>query len=159
MDESPEMITFKLPSQMISSRFTAIIVANTDGDESNQYPIQAYAENTAGPPKIAEFRPIINRDTSRQNIPPGSVITIPGGRFSASGNTVIIEQGAQQFTAAHDADWSESTTEITARLPDGLQSGRAQVYVINAQGRESRAVVFAVARLPVDTRPPIRRGR
>jgi hypothetical protein len=98
-------------------------------------------------------------DTGRQNIPPGSVITITGGRFSAGGNTVIIEQGAQRFTAARDADWSESTTEITAKLPDGVQSGRAQVYVINQQGRESRAVVFAVARLPVNTRPPIRRGR
>ncbi len=159
IDESPEAITFKLPLQMISSRFTAIIVRNPDGNESNTSPIQAYAENTAGPPKIAEFRVITNRDTGKQNIPVGSVITIPGGRFSASGNTVIIEQGAQRFTVARDANWSESPTQITAKLPDGVQSGRAQVYVVNAQGRESRAVEFAVARLAGSNRPPIRRGR
>jgi hypothetical protein len=159
IDESPEMVTFKLPLQMISSRFTAIIVANTEGNESNQYPIQVYAENTAGPPKIAEFRAIINRDTGRGNIPPGSVITIPGGRFSASGNTVIIGQGTQRFTVVRDTNWSESPNQITAKLPDGVQSGRAQVYVINAQGRESRAVELAIARLAGSNRPPIRRDR
>ncbi|MEO6725607.1 MAG: hypothetical protein ABIU20_02220, partial [Blastocatellia bacterium] len=145
--------------QMISSRFTAISVANITGNESNQYPIQAYAENTIGPPKIAEFRVITNWDTGKTNIPAGSVVTIPGGRFSASGNTVIIEQGTQRFTVVRDANWSESPTEITAKLPDGLQSGRAQVYVVNAQGRESRAVELAIARMAGSNRPPIRRGR
>lgn len=159
IEESSERITFKMPAQLISSRFTAIIVRDAEGDESNTWPIQAYAEKIAGPPKIAEFRPITNRDTGGQNIPAGSVIAIPGGRFSTSGNSVVFEQGTQRFTAARDLNWSESPTEITVKLPDGLQPGRAQVYVVNAQGRESRAVEFAVARQVGGKREPIRRGR
>lgn len=159
MEESPERIVVKLPANLISSRFTAIIVANTDGKESNQYPIQAYAENTGGPPKIAEFRPITNRETGSQNIPVGSVIVIPGGRFSPSGNNVIVEQGGQRFAAPRDASWSESPAEIAVKLPDGLRPGSARVYIVSAQNRESRAVQINIARTVGGIRPPVRRGR
>lgn len=159
IDESPEMVTVKLPSQMISSRFTAIIVVNTEGIESNEYPIQCYAENTGGPPKIAEFRPITNRDTGKVNIPAGSVLSIPGGRFSSAGNKVIVEQGTQRFTVQGGEGWSESPTLINAKLPDGLQAGRAHVYVVNAQGRESFAVELRIARQAGSSRSPIRRER
>lgn len=157
ISESPEEITVRLPAEMITSRFSAVIVADSAGRESNQEPIRVYPEPVGGPPLISELRPIINRETATTNIPAGSVIRIFGGRFSASGNTVVLEQGYQRFSLPRDGNWSESPTQIDAKLPVDLLPGRAQVYLIDAQGRESRAAEFKIARSLSGPRTPIRR--
>lgn len=155
--ETPEQIKLRLPQAMISTRFSAVIVADAQGRESNEWPFQVYEEKSNAGPAINRFRPIFNQAAGTTNIPAGAVITILGGRFATSGNTVIVEQGDQRFTLRSGAGWSESPTAINVKLPDALLPGRAQVYVVDPQGRESRARAFNIARSLPASRPPIRR--
>ncbi len=101
----------------------------------------------------------IFRDDGSENFLPGALVTISGDRFSDSGNAVIVEQGDKRYVVEKDAAWSESLARINARLPALLQAGRAQVYVVTAQGRESKALVITVARTAQRDRQPIRRGQ
>src|SRR5262249_30570139 len=65
------------------------------------------------------------------------------GLFSATGNKVIIEQTDKHYrthqrtVTAGDADWGESENRIRFALPATVFPGRALLYVIDAQGRET----------------------
>ncbi len=76
----------------------------------------------------------------------------------SDGNTVIIEQGGERFVVLKDSDWTESTTRITLKLPGSLKPGRAQLYVVDAQGRESKVAEILIPRGVQPVRRPIRRG-
>lgn len=165
MQESPEAIKVRLPRDLIVTKFNVVIVTNKDGLESNMYPLRSFpfagviAECPACPPAISVKRGVVNRADDSLNIPADAVVTISGDRFSANGNTVIVEQGSERYTLAKDSDWSESPTRISAKLPVALKPGRAQLYVVNAQGREGKASAFTVARSLGSGRSPIRRGQ
>jgi len=158
LQESPSQIRVKLPLDLIISRFTAVIVADANRRESNQFAIGVYKERVSGPPVISVSRGVVNRDTGSLSSPPGSVVTISGDRFSASGNTLIVEQGSARYVVENDAGWSESSTRITATLPRALKAGRAQLYVVNAQSRESKVAEITIPRGIQVLRRPIRRG-
>jgi hypothetical protein len=133
--------------------------------ESNIYPLRQWPhqgitlECPACAPVIAIKRGVVNRDDGSMNFPSGSVVTISGDRFSTSGNSVIVEQGSERYVVAKDGAWVESQTRINAKLPASLQAGRALLYVVNAQGRESKALAITIARGVPGGRQPIRRGQ
>jgi hypothetical protein len=74
--------------------------------------------------------------------PAGATVSLYG-LFTASGNKVIIEQTdrdyrARQYTVTAGASgWSESENRISFALPAAAFPGRALLYVIDAEGRET----------------------
>jgi hypothetical protein len=157
LQESPSQIKVRLPRDLIISRYTAVSMADTNRRESNQFGIRVDEERVSGPPVIRVSGVVVNRDNGSSSSPPGGVVTISGARFSAGGNTVIIEQGGERYVVAKDANWSESAGQINLTLPASLKPGRAQIYVIDAQGRESRIAEITIPRGLAPARPPIRR--
>ncbi|MGH9834896.1 MAG: hypothetical protein ACRD9Y_17900, partial [Blastocatellia bacterium] len=163
--ESPELIKVRLPRDLIITKFTVVVVANRDGLESNIYPLRAFphagitAECPSCAPAISVKRGVVNQSDGSENILPGAVVTISGDGFSTSMNAVIVEQGNERYLVAKDGAWVESQTRINAKLPASLQAGRALLYVVNAQGRESKALAITIARGVPGGRQPIRRGR
>ncbi len=165
IQESPELIKVRLPRDLIITKFNAVVVINKDGLESNMYPLRSIpytgvtAECPACAPAISVKRGVVNQSDGLENILPGAVVTISGDRFSASGNSVIVEQGSERYLVAKDSNWIESSSRINAKLPASLPAGRAQLYVVNAQGRESKASAITIARGVPGGRQPIRRGQ
>lgn len=145
-----------LPKDLIISRFTAIIVTDAAGRDSNEYPIRVYAERFPGPPVIIPVAPFTNRDDGTQIFTPGARVSIRGVRFGVLIASVIVEQGDQRYTLIGNLNPRDSF-ELFIKLPDEIKPGRAQIYVI-AEG-ESRAVEIKIARSIKPIRPPIRRGR
>ncbi|MGH9939195.1 MAG: hypothetical protein ACREAM_23380, partial [Blastocatellia bacterium] len=167
IQESPELIKVRLPRDLIITKFVVVVVTNRDGLESNMYALRPwpYAGITAEcpdcPPAISIKRGVVHRDGGSDggslSFAPGAVVTISGDRFSASGNTVIVEQGSGRYVAGKDANWSESPTRINVTLPGALKAGRAQLYVVNAQSRESKVAEVTIRGVQRPRRP-IRRG-
>lgn len=157
LQESPSQIRFRLPHDLIISRYTGVSVSDANRRESNQFAIGVYEERVSGPPVISVAGGVVSRDNGSSSSPPGGVVTISGARFSAGGNTVIVEQGGERYVVAKDANWSESPSQINLTLPASLKSGRAQIYVIDAQGRESRVAEITIPRGLAPPRRPIRR--
>ncbi|HKE04689.1 MAG TPA: hypothetical protein VKE91_11550, partial [Blastocatellia bacterium] len=157
LQESPSQIRIRLPQDLIISRYSAVSVADANRRESNQFAIGVYEERVSGPPLIRVLGGVVSRENGSSSSPSGGVVTISGARFSAGGNTVIIEQGGERYVVAKDANWSESPTQINLTLPASLKPGRAQIYVIDAQGRESRIAEITIPRGLGPARPPIRR--
>jgi hypothetical protein len=165
LEEKTDLIRIHLPRDLVFTKFTFVVVATRDGLESNTYPLREWPyqgitpECPACAPAISIKQGVVNRDHGSLNFLPGSVVTIAGDRFSASGNTVIIEQGGERYFVEKDAGWSESPTRINVTLPGSLKAGRAQLYIVNAQGRESRIAEITIARSIPRSRQPIRRGQ
>jgi hypothetical protein len=165
MEERTDSIRLRLPRDLVFTKFTFVVVAARDGLESNTYPLREWPHTGITPecpacaPAIGIRRGVVNRDDGSENFPPGAVVTISGDRFSASGNAVIVEQGSERYVVARDSAWLESPARIVATLPGALKPGRAQLYVVSAQGRESRARSFTVARGAGSGRPPISRSQ
>ncbi|MGE0132011.1 MAG: hypothetical protein AB7U82_28350 [Blastocatellales bacterium] len=165
LEERADLIRVRLPRDLVFTKFTFVVVATQSGLESNVYPLRQWPYQGITPecppcaPAISIKSGVVNRDNGSLDFPPGSVVTISGDRFSASGNTVIVEQGTARYVVQKDADWNESPTRITATLPGALKAGRAQIYVVNAQGRESKVAEITVARGVPRIRRPINRGQ
>jgi hypothetical protein len=164
MLESPGSIKVRLPRDLIITKFVVVVVSNSDGLESNIYPLRGWPYPGITPdcqtcaPVISAKGGVLGRDNGSTSVPPGGVVTISGDRFSASGNTVIIEQGGERYVVAKDSNWSESPARINLTLPAGLKPGRAQIYVVNAQGRESLVAEIIIPRGLRPSHPPIKRG-
>jgi hypothetical protein len=163
LEERADLIRVRLPRDLVFTKFTFVVVATRDGLESNIYPLRQWPYQGITPecptcaPVISIKRGVLNRDNGSPSVAPGEVMAISGDRFSASGNTVIVEQGGNRYLLAKDADWSETTTRITATLPEGLKAGRAQLYVVNQQGRESKIAELTIPRGLKPVRQPIKR--
>lgn len=163
LQEAPEQLRVKLPADLIFTRFSVVIVANSSGLESNMFALRFFPfpgivpECPGCAPVLAVQGGVLSRESLSSDLLPGGKITIKGDRFSASGNKVVVEQGGRKFDLDRSGDWSETTTQINATLPDTLQAGFAILYVINAQGRESKALTLRIARSLGPGRAPARR--
>jgi hypothetical protein len=164
LEESATRIKARLPRNLIFTKFSFIVVASRDGLESALFPLREWPHEGITPecaacaPAIRVKDGVLTRDGGTENFLPKTVVTIRGDRFSAAGNLVIVEQGAQRYVVEKDNAWSESPTQINATLPKALQAGRAIVYVVNANEQESKAQVLTIARSVPIVRKPIRRG-
>jgi hypothetical protein len=156
--ESATQINTRLPMGLLLNRVAVVVVTDSNGRESNEHIFHVAPGCSNCAPVIRPEQGIINRDSKAADFSPGSVVSIFGARFSPSNNKVIIQQAHLSFTISQGTGWREAASQIDAQLPDSLVPGQALVYVIDANGRESRAVMITINRIALRTRPASRRS-
>lgn len=71
---------------------------------------------------------------------PNTAVSIFGGNFTASGNTVYLVQGSSTYTfGAGSTYWYEDFDQINFQIPGYVNTGSASVYVRNSLGYYSPA--------------------
>ncbi len=156
LSESPAQINVKLPDDLSPEHDTIIYVVNAQGRESNDAVIGISSPCQVCAPRLKPCQAMTS-DAGTEFFA-GTAATIYG-RFSASGNQVIIEQVDRQnriyqrTLTRGAAGWDESDRRIRLALPAALFAGRALFYVIDAQGLESRAQKVIVSATPVTSVP------
>ncbi len=90
---------------------------------------------------------ILNDDTGpdhgTQNLHPNTTMKITGTNFSLTGNVVSVIQDDKIYHIQDGStNWSESTTQITAKMPN--ISGPALVYVTNGSAMDSKAQIVTI---------------
>ncbi|HNG30432.1 MAG TPA: hypothetical protein PK012_11965, partial [Blastocatellia bacterium] len=148
--ESATELRFKLPVSLVPERETMLYVINAQGLESTEsnIPISAACQNGDCPARLNSCGALASETGGAYTAgSPASII----GRFSPAGNKVVVEQVDRQNRtyrhelAAGSRSWVESDRRIWFALPTTLFAGRAMFYVIDAQGRESRAQEFIIS--------------
>lgn len=138
--ESPTRITAKLPDDLPLTYQATVHVVNQQGLESLESAIVIAYSCKGCTPRWRPCQAIVNEGGG--DFLAGAPVSL-FGQFSASGNKVIIEQTDQHYRAhqrtvtAGAAGWSEGDNRIRFALPAALFPGRALLYVIDAQGRET----------------------
>jgi hypothetical protein len=161
--QSPTLIKAILPAELLINRMALVYVASSQNVQSNDFPIgisrNCQMQNCSHPPppviraKNGIVNPASNTTEFRQN----DLAVISGSRFSDngdhtnSGNKVIVEQYTNSpagtlvktYTitggSSPPVHWWEGANRISFQLPTGLSPGRAVIYVVDAQGRETTA--------------------
>ncbi|MBO0726604.1 MAG: hypothetical protein J2P52_13460 [Blastocatellia bacterium] len=145
--ESPGQIRFSIPAARRPGPVW-LYVTDARGIDSDARTIELSCDDC---PQIDGSCGALNAADPMLAIEPGSVIAIKGAKFSPSGNRVVIEtlgpgQITRSLTLPRKNILSESTTRITAKLPNDLpQTYKATVHVINRQGLESRETPIVIA--------------
>lgn len=155
--ESSTQINTRLPAGLLLQRPAILVITDNNGRESNEYLFNVAPECVSCAPVLRAEQTILSRDAKTEEFTPGSVVSIFGTRFSLGGNKVVMQQAHQSFTLSQGKGWSEAPTQINVLLPEVLSPGRALVYIIDGQGRESRATVITINRITQGTRPASRR--
>jgi uncharacterized protein (TIGR03437 family) len=117
----------------------SVTVVDKDGRASASSPIFVPPACVDCPPAIS---PCLNYLSNNREFHPGTILSIPGD-YPKSGNHVIIEyynaQGGltRQTLASGSRGWSETDFEIRVSVPLQAQIGRAIIYIVDSNGRES----------------------
>jgi uncharacterized protein (TIGR03437 family) len=154
--ESPTRIEVRLPDDLEVTYQTLVQVVNQQGLESSEGVIGISAPCQNCPPRFRVIQPIVN-DTGSPFFA-GSVATM-AGRFPATGNKVIVQQYDRQLrlyqhtVSQGSPGWSESETRIRFAFPGTLFPGRALIYLVDAEGRETYAHEIKVSSSPVISVP------
>lgn len=156
--ESSTEINTRLPTGLLLNRPAIVVITDSNGRESNEYLFNVAPACGSCAPVLRAEQAILTREAKTEDFTPGSGISILGARFSSSGNRVIIQQAHQSFLLSQGNSWSETPTQLNVALPEAASPGRALVYVMDAQGRESRAVAILINRVTSRPRSPVRRG-
>ncbi|MBS1806570.1 MAG: hypothetical protein JST84_00080 [Acidobacteria bacterium] len=151
--ESTTQINTRLPAGLLLHRPAIIIITDNNGRESNEHIFNVAPQCISCAPVLRSEQAILDRDGKSTDFTPGTMISIWGTRFSAAGNQVVIQQAHQSFTMSQGNGWKESQTQLSTALPQALSPGRALIYVIDAQGRESRATTIMINRITQRDRP------
>jgi uncharacterized protein (TIGR03437 family) len=142
LSESPNQINVKLPNDLGTDRDTLLYVKNANGRESNEVSFTVSEPCQECEPRLKPCQ-AISGDTGDGHSA-GAAATITG-RFTQSGNKVIVEQVDQvnsvyRYTITHGSPgWSETDKRIQFTFPLTLFAGRALFYVVDSDGHESRA--------------------
>lgn len=156
--ESSTQINTRLPAGLLLNRSAIIVVTDSNGRESNEHLFNVAPECLNCAPVLCTERAMLAQEAKTEEFTPGHIVGIFGTRFSASGNRVVIQQAQQSFMLSQGSGWSETPTQINVLLPETLTPGRALVYVIDGQGRESRAIVITINRISSRVRSSVQRG-
>lgn len=152
LSESPTQLNIKLPGDLVPGSDTTLHVVNAQGFGSNEASIPVYSRCQDCGSHLKPCQAMFA--DAGGNFFAGASVTIYG-RFSASGNRVMIEQVDQQnrqsiYTLSQgSAMWSENDKTIRLALPSLLGVGRAAFYVVDAQGRETSAQQITINTPPV----------
>ncbi|HEY8461012.1 MAG TPA: hypothetical protein VIM99_11560 [Blastocatellia bacterium] len=144
LSESPTMITAKLPRNLPETYKATVHVVNREGLESKESAIVIAYSCKGCAPRWRPCQAIVNENAGEggADFHAGAPVSL-FGLFSASGNKVVVEQTDrnyrlhQQTITSGAANWSESANHIRFNLPANLFPGRALLYVIDAEGRET----------------------
>ena len=151
MNDGAPQLTAQLPAELTADRFAWLYTIDLQGRRSNLVRLLISNECPVCGPNLQPVAGVINRFSGKADFRPGAGIEIRGINFSASGNQVIVEQGADRYVLSRDSGWSESPVKITASLPGALQPGNAVIYLIDAAGRESGGRDLTITSTPVAT--------
>ncbi|MFN7948182.1 MAG: hypothetical protein U0Z53_22725 [Blastocatellia bacterium] len=151
MNDGAPQLTAQLPSDLTADRFAWLYTVDLQGRRSNLVRLLISSECQACGPNLQPVAGVINRFSGKADFHPGTGVEIRGINFSANGNQVIVEQGANRYVLSRSNGWSESPVKITAALPESLQPGYAVIYLIDASGRESRGLSLTITSTPVAT--------
>jgi uncharacterized protein (TIGR03437 family) len=149
--ESPTQLKVMLPRELDPEFMDAVVnVTNAQGRESNDVSFSVSAPCVACGPIIKQCDGIIPQGGALLEFHAGTTMDI-FGRFAPSGNSVIVEQvdrnnNVYRYVLNKTPDLNRETgLRLTATLPNAVFPGRALVYVVDAQGRESRAYAITVS--------------
>jgi uncharacterized protein (TIGR03437 family) len=149
--ESATQLQVALPRELRPEWVAAVVnVTDTQGRESNDVAFSLSAPCATCPPRIKPCDPILPQDSAGNAFRAGAPLDI-FGRFAPSGNSVVVEQTDRnnnfyRHLLSKSPDLSfESSQCLTALLPRTVFPGRAIIYVVDAQGRESVARSITVA--------------
>ena len=146
--ESAASITARLPNSLLPHKLAVVTVITRQSLESNAFVVWITGDCNACPPTLRLPQALLNLETKTELLYPGAPVAIRGERFSVNGNRVMIEQESQRFAVSSGQAWSETTTQIKAQLPLELSPGYALLYVVDEQGRESRAQSILLTNAP-----------
>lgn len=144
--ESPSQINFSMPQARRPGE-ARIFVTDARAFDSNAVSILINCDDC---PRFGSCG-LLESNYQTLQISPGDAITLTGERFSASGNSVVIEQRVtqhtyQKWTLPPASLLSESTAELKVKLPSDLVAEReTRLYVVNAMGRESVDTTFPIS--------------
>ena len=148
ISESPTRITAKLPDDLPQTYQATVHLINRQGLESRESAIVLAYTCKGCIPRWRPCQAIVNEgvndggDEGESDFHAGASVSL-FGLFSSTGNKVVVEQTdrryrVHQYTVTPGAaGWSESDNHIRFALPATLFPGRALLYVIDAQGRET----------------------
>jgi len=143
LSESPARITAKLPDDLPLTYQATVHVVNQQGLESRESAIVIAYSCKGCIPRWRPCQAIVKEDgADGGDYLAGATVSLYG-LFSASGNKVIVEQTGRDYRARQYAvtagalGWSECDNRIRFALPATLFPGRALLYVIDAEGRET----------------------
>jgi hypothetical protein len=140
LSESPTRITAKMPKDLPLTYQATVHVINQQSLESRESAIVIAYSCKGCVPRWRPCQAVVKEGGGDYHS--GATVSLYG-LFSASGNKVIVEQTdrdyrSRQYTAPAGASgWSESDNRIQFALPATLFPGRALLYVIDAEGRET----------------------
>jgi len=138
--ESPTLITAKLPSDLPQTYKATVHVVNREGLESREIAIVIAYSCKGCVPRWRPCQAVVNEGGG--DYLAGGAMSLYG-LFSATGNKVIVEQTGRDYrvyrhtVAAGASGWGESENHIRFASPATLFPGRAVLYVIDAEGRET----------------------
>ncbi len=150
--ESPGQIKAKLPDDLRPTYQAIIYVVNKEGLETREKVISISSPCPDCSTLLRPCRAIVNE--AGGGFLAGSVTTALG-RFLPTGNKVIVEQTDQQnrvyqYTLTQGAaEWDENSARIRFALPETLFPGRALIYIIDAEGRETSAREIVINTYPL----------
>jgi uncharacterized protein (TIGR03437 family) len=156
--ESPSQINFSMPEGRRAGG-AWIYVTDARGIDSNA---QTITLTCADCPQINGSCGVVNTVDPVEPITPGATITINGAGFSPTGNIVVLEfLQSGQVNASRPLPREnillESPTQINLKLPEDLPlTYQAILYVVNAQGLQTKEVVFGISGPCQDCSPQFR---
>ncbi len=153
LSESSTQIIAKLPDDLVADRETILYVANAAGRESSESIIPISAPCPECAPRLKSCQGFVT-DNGASFLAGRTAMAI--GRFAASGNKIVIEQVDKQnrvykYEVNGGINWEDSDKRIRFVLPTALFAGHALLYVVDAQGRESRAQSINISSSPLTT--------
>lgn len=145
--ESPTQIQIRLPRDLQPEALEAVVsVTNAQGRESNDIAFPVVAPCTACAPLIKPCGGIVPSVGAGSEFRAGTKFDVIG-RFAPSGNSLIVEQVDRQHNVYRHLLSKldlENSLRLTATLPLTVFPGRALVYIVDGQGRESVAHAITI---------------
>jgi hypothetical protein len=157
ISQSQSQIKALLPAELMINRIALLYLTDSRKVQSNELAIDI-SQNCQTqpcwfppPPVIKPKNGILNAVTETMVFHPNDAAVIYGARFSDNGNKVILEQYANSSGKilvrthtitggpASTESWREGNNRISFKLPSELSTGRAIIYVVDSQGRETMA--------------------
>jgi uncharacterized protein (TIGR03437 family) len=150
--ESGTQIDLRVPTDLLPNKESVFYVVDAEGRTSNTRPVFLGEPCAECGPELRVRRSILNGETLTFH--PGTFTSIYG-YFPGENNRVVIEQWDEQEQMSKlELDskargFEESETMIRVGLPAQIHPGRAIIYVVDSEGRETLAREIIISPSPL----------